>query len=48
MGPIPWTAVIQYASYMGIDDQEEIEWFTTLIQSLDSTLLNELGKKADG
>ncbi len=53
-GPIPWTAILEYAKDFGFEDEEEKEYFKTVIRAVDDFYLEhtlakqEAGKPAKG
>lgn len=46
-GPIPWTAVVEYAKHSGITDLDEIERFTILMRKLDMAYMEHRSKERD-
>jgi len=45
VGPIPWTAIRQYADDMCLVDEGDFDRFNFLIRSMDGVYLNHVGKK---
>lgn len=47
-GPIPWTAIYQYALAHGIHDSDEIDRLSALVKHMDMRYLTHVRKKNKG
>ena len=48
LGPIPWTAIHQYAQAYGFDDDvDELDRFETLISNMDSAYIEHVNQKRE-
>lgn len=45
VGPIPWTAIREYAAALGLDD-DDAEDFETMISALDRAYLEHVAKQS--